>query len=106
MLSTSPALEIGAELKAADGSFVRPYLRVGATFFNDTDFALTSSFLAAPAGVQPFTIKSNFDDTYLDIGAGVDVMTLEGLDIKLNYEGRFSDDSEMHAGGAKVGIKF
>jgi len=106
VLSASPALEIGGESRSADGSVVRPYLRMGFTVLNDADFALTSSFLAAPAGVQPFTVTSRFDDAYLDVGAGVDLMTVDGLDVKLNYEGRFADDSEMHAGGLKVGAKF
>lgn len=51
-------------------------------------------------------MNSDFDYVDLDVGAGVDVLTVNGVDIKLNYDGRFSDDSEMHSSGARVGVKF
>ena len=85
---------------------MRPFVRAGVTVFNDAEFTLTSSFLSAPAGVAPFTVASEFDTVFLDVSAGLDVLTVDGLEIKLTYDGRFSEDSEMHAGGAKVGLKF
>lgn len=106
VFSASPALEIGAEWRGAYGSFVRPYARIGATFFNDADFSLTSSFIGAPAGVSPFTVSSDFDGAYLDLGAGVDVLNVSGVDIKLNYEGRMAKDSAIHAGGLKLGVQY
>jgi hypothetical protein len=42
----------------------------------------------------------------LDISTGLDVISVDGLNVKLNYDGRFSDDSDMHAGGVKVGVRF
>ncbi|HET6387800.1 autotransporter outer membrane beta-barrel domain-containing protein, partial [Hyphomicrobium sp.] len=106
VLSASPAIEIGAEWRRADGLLVRPFARVGVTFFDDATFALTSSFVGAPESVAPFTVRSEFDQTYLDIGAGLDVLGLGGIDIKLNYDGRFSDKSESHAAGIKAGVRF
>ncbi len=106
VLSVSPALELGGDYSVANGTIFRPYVRIGGTFYNDTNFSLTSSFLSAPSGVTPFTIKSEFDEAYLDASAGLDVLSVDGLEVKLNYDGRFSEDSEMHSGGAKVGVKF
>ncbi|MCC7251932.1 autotransporter domain-containing protein [Hyphomicrobium sp.] len=106
VFSASPALEIGGEWRGVDGSVTRPYVRIGGTFFNDTDFSLTSSFIAAPAGVTPFTVSSKFDDAHLDVSAGVDVLNVGGIDLKLNYDGRFAEDSETHSGGIKVGVKY
>jgi hypothetical protein len=34
------------------------------------------------------------------------IIAASGEPAKLTYDGRFSEDSEMHAGGAKVGLKF
>jgi hypothetical protein len=81
-------------------------VRAGITAANNADFSLTSSFLAAPAGVSPFTITSHFDSAYLDVAAGLDVIMTGELEIKLNYDGRFSDSSELHAGLLKAGVKF
>jgi outer membrane autotransporter protein len=105
VLSASPALEIGRDWTSDDLTF-RPFVRLGVSFMNDNDFSLTSSFIGAPAGIAPFTITSEFDNVALDLSAGVDVLSLGGMDIKLNYDGRFSDDSQMHAGGLKVSVPF
>jgi outer membrane autotransporter protein len=106
VLSARPAIEVGSEFRAADGSYVRPYLRIGGLFFDDNDFAVTSNFLSAPAGVSPFTVASKFDRSYFDIGAGLDLLTLDGINVKLNYEGLFSGHSDANSGGVKVGFKF
>ena len=105
VLSTTGAVEFGANFESDDGT-MRPYVRAGITAVNDAEFTLTSSFLAAPAGVTPFTIASQFDNAYLDVAAGLDVLTVNGLEIKLNYDGRFSDNSEMHGGSLKASAKF
>ncbi len=102
MLSASPAFEIGGQIQS--GTLVlRPFARIGATFFNDTTYETTASFIAAPG---QFTITSEFDKRYLDVAAGVDVLTKDGLDVKLTYDGRFSEHSDMHAGGIKASLPF
>lgn len=106
VLSVRPALEIGAEMRINAAILARPFMRVGGTFFDNNDFGLTSSFLGAPAGVGPFTINSKFDEAFLDVSVGVDVLSADGLEVKLNYDGHFSNNSEQHDGGIKVGVKF
>lgn len=104
MLSASPALEIGGQIRA--GILVlRPFARIGAaTFFHDAAYETNASFIAAPG--QTFTIESEFDKAYLDVVAGVDVLTLEGLNVKLTYDGRFSEHSDAHAGRIKASVPF
>ncbi len=55
---------------------------------------------------ERFTVQSAFDKVYGDVSAGVDLITLAGLDVKLNYDGRFGEHSELHSGGLKVGLHF
>jgi len=45
-------------------------------------------------------------DVELPRRAGLDVIMTGELEIKLNYDGRFSDSSELHAGLLKAGVKF
>jgi outer membrane autotransporter protein len=106
VLSASPAVEVGGDFKTTDGTVLRPFVRSGVTFYNDTDFALTSSFLEAPVGVAPFTVTSKFDNWSFDVSAGIDLLSIDGIEMKLAYDGRFSGNSEMHAGSGKVGVKF
>jgi hypothetical protein len=105
VLSTMGAVELGGNFEGESGT-LRPYVRAGITAVSDAEFTLTSSFLSAPAGITPFTIASRFDNMYLDVAAGLDVLTVNGLEIKLNYDGRFSENSEMHGGSLKASAKF
>jgi hypothetical protein len=105
VLSTMGAVELGGNFEGESGT-LRPYVRAGITAVSDAEFTLSSSFLSAPAGITPFTIASRFDNMYLDVAAGLDVLTVNGLEIKLNYDGRFSDNSEMHGGSLKASAKF
>jgi hypothetical protein len=103
ILAASPALEIGAQVQVG-GLVLRPFARAGATFFQDAVYETTASFIAAPG--QSFTIESEFDRVYFDVAAGVDVLNAAGVDVKLTYDGRFSEHSEMHAGGIKAALPF
>ncbi|MDQ8700066.1 autotransporter domain-containing protein [Hyphomicrobium sp. LHD-15] len=103
VLTASPALEIGAEMRAG-GLVLRPFVRVGATFFQDAVYETTASFISAPG--TSFTIGSEFDKHYLDLAVGVDVLNAAGVDVKLTYDGRFSEHSDMHAGGIKAALPF
>ncbi len=106
VLSASPALELGAQFGAPYGTLVRPYLRGGATFYDDPDFVLLASFEGAPSGIGPFRIATATDDVLANIGAGVDVIGAEGASFRLYYEGRFGDTVEQHAGGIKANLPF
>ncbi len=52
------------------------------------------------------TIGSEFDKRSLDVAVGVDVLNAAGVDVKLSYDGRFSEHSDMHSGGIKAAIPF
>lgn len=45
VLSATPALELGAQFGDPNGTPVRPYVRGGATLFDDPDFVLLASFV-------------------------------------------------------------
>ena len=106
VLSATPALELGTQFVTARGTLVRPYLRGGATIFDDPDFVVRASFAGAPSGVGPFRIATATDDLVGNVGAGIDVIDGRGRELKLFYEGRFGDLVEEHAGGVKASLPF
>ena len=106
VFSASPALELGAQFGGPSGTLVRPYIRGGATFFDDPDFVLLASFEGSPSGVGPFRIAANTDELVADLSAGVDVIGSEGASFRLYYDGRFGDTVEEHAGGIKATLPF
>ena len=106
VLSATPMLELGAQFGSSNGTLVRPYVRGGATLFDDPDFAVLASFESAPSGVGPFRIASSTDDVVADLDAGVDVIGGTGGSLRLYYEGRFGDTVEQHAAGIKGTLPF
>jgi hypothetical protein len=79
-------------------------VRAGGTFFDDATFDVTASFVAAPG--QFFTATQEFDDRYVDVTVGLDILTADGVDLKLTYDGRYSDNSTMLSLGAKAAVPF
>jgi uncharacterized protein with beta-barrel porin domain len=106
VLSVSPALEVGTQIRWTDGTLLRPYLRGGATFFGNNDFSLLVSFEGAPAGVGPFRIATKTDDAVADVGAGLDLIGRGGTELKLFYEGRIGDLVSEQSGGLKASVPF
>ena len=81
-------------------------MRGGATFFDNTDFALQASFEGAPSGVGPFRIATKTDDVVADVSAGIDLISMSGAELKLFYDGRFGDLIEEESGGVKASLPF
>jgi hypothetical protein len=106
-VSLQPAVEIGRELKRRDGTLVRPFAKVGVThFFSGTTPEISAVFQGAPAGVSPFTVKGDIDDTFADVSLGLDVLKEDGINFRLNYMGQFSGDMKNHGLGFKVAVPF
>jgi uncharacterized protein with beta-barrel porin domain len=106
VLSATPALELGVQFGSPGGTVVRPYVRGGATFFDDPDFVVLASFQGAPSGIGPFRIATATDDVVGNVGAGVDVIDRRGRELKLFYEGRFGDLVADHTGSIKASLPF
>ena len=106
VLSFSPALEIGGESRLADGTLLRPYVSAGLTIFSETEFALSSRFLAAPDSVEGFSTLTNIDRVVADVSAGLLVLGSSGMSVKLGYDGRFGETVREHGVGAKVTLPF
>jgi len=102
----APSLEIGTEWWLANGTLVRPYLRGGATWYENGNLALSASFLGAPAGVSPFTINTNLDDVMGTVGAGLDVINGNDAVLHLTYDGQFGATTQIQTVGLKGSARF
>lgn len=102
-----PAVEIGGEFALAGGTLLRPSLTVGLTqFLGDANPSLTASFAGTPASVAPLTVTSDFDETYLDLGAGLDILSRASIVGSIKAFGQFSDNTQSYGGSAKLAITF
>lgn len=100
-----PAVEIGATI--AQGGFeLRPYIKAGVTLLSEDSFDIEARFAAASTAVAPFRVTSNFDDTFATLDAGVQLFSTDGLNLRLNYQGKFGDDSHENGIDAKLSINY
>lgn len=100
-----PAVEIGATI--AQGGFeLRPYIKAGVTFLSEDSFDIEARFAVASTAVAPFRVTSNFDDTFATLDAGVQLFSTDGLNLRLNYQGKFGEDSHENGVDAKLSINY
>jgi hypothetical protein len=102
----APSLEVGTEWWLANGTLVRPFLRGGANWYANGDFAVTAAFLTAPAGTSPFTINTDMDDVMGVVGAGLDMITADDTALRLSYDGQLGETTQIHAVGLKGSVSF
>ncbi len=102
----APSLEIGTEWWMPNGTLIRPFLRGGATWYENGNLALSAAFLGTPAGLTPFTIHTNMDDVMGTVGAGLDVITDTDTVLHLTCDGQLGSDTQIHAVGLKGSARF
>ena len=105
IFSGGPAVEIGATVMAQGLAF-RPYAKFGLTFLSEDAFTTNARFAAAPETIAPFTTQMRFDDVFADVSAGVQWFSASGINLRLNYDGRFGDSSEQHGVDAKLTVNY
>ncbi len=103
VFSIAPSVEFGSEMAYA-GGVVRPFVRAGFTWLDTDEFTTTASF--ADAGGTPFEITSSIDDFVVDFAAGMDLIGDNGWVLRLQYDGRFGEDTQQHGGTAKLTAPF
>ncbi len=106
VVSVSPALEIGTELRFDSLAVLRPFIRAGVTWQDTDSFALSASFADAPQGVSPFSISTKFDRVLADLSAGVDVINTAGAVMRLQYDGRFGQETQQNSISLKGSVPF
>jgi uncharacterized protein with beta-barrel porin domain len=105
IFSAGPAVEIGATITAESLTF-RPYAKFGLSFLSGDNIATVARFASAPETIAPFTTQTRFDDVSADISAGVQWFSTSGINLRLNYDGRFGDYSEQHGVDAKLTVNY
>nr|NIQ94486.1 autotransporter outer membrane beta-barrel domain-containing protein [Desulfuromonadales bacterium] len=106
-VSLQPAVEVGQEIERPDGTLVRPWAKLGIThFLSGPTPQITAVFQGAPAGVAPFSVTGDVDETFADVSLGLDVLKEDGINFRFNYTGQFSEDMKNHGVGLKITIPF
>ena len=104
VFSATPALEIGTQWGHPGGILTRPYVRGGASFYNDASFPISAAFAAAP--VASFRTNGEIDDVLGNVSAGVSFLGVRGGVLTFSYDGAFGDTFVEHSASAKASMKF
>lgn len=105
-VSLQPAIEVGGERTLANGTVVRPHASLGLTqFLTDLEPGLTASFAGAPQ-LSGFTHTGDFDRTYVDLEAGIDIFTGTATTVRAGAFASFSENSESYGGSLRIEIAF
>jgi hypothetical protein len=106
VVSVSPMLELGSEYALALGGVVRPFIRGGVSWMDTGSFTTIASFTDAGAGASAFALVSTSDTVVGTVGAGLDFIAVDGMALRLQYDGRFGSETEQHTGTAKLSVPF
>lgn len=103
-----PAMEFGSEHRiGAAGTLLRHYVQLGLThFLSRPNGQVTATLQSAPAGVAPFTMKTEADQTYADVALGLDLLMRSGSTLRLDYSGQFSGSSAARGFSIKFAMPF
>jgi hypothetical protein len=66
----------------------------------------SSHRLRSPPGTGGFAIETTIDDLVADLGLGVDFISGSGSVLRVQYDGRYGDQTELHGGSAKISVPF
>lgn len=101
-----PGFEAGGQIRSVDNTIWRPYVRTGVMFFNNQSDTVTAAFTTAPSGVPGFSAVNTTDPYYAELEAGLHIMPKSGINVRLNYEGRFGEMLRQHSGSVKVSVPY
>lgn len=105
--SIRPSFEIGAEFGKGSDTTFRPYIDLGLVhFLSDMDGEIGATFVGAPEDVPAFYDRVSIGETFGEVNAGIDIFTDRRIDLKVGYQGRFSDEYTDHSGSLKFVYKF
>ncbi len=102
----SPALEVGGRVGLGGGYALRPFALAGVSVLSNDEWDVTTRLSSAPAGTAGFETTLPLDQVIGRVSAGVQLMGLQGADLRLTYDGEFSNHITSHAGALTVSVPF
>lgn len=102
----TPAVEFGGRIDLPDNVVLRPYLTLGASFASNDAWQTTARFLWAPATAAGFTTVTPLPDVLGNLDLGLQAVTRDNLEIKVEYGLNVGQDFVSQRGMARLAIHF
>ncbi|AJY48301.1 hypothetical protein TM49_17195 [Martelella endophytica] len=104
--AASPNIEIGSRYNFDSGQTLRLYGRLGMTFMSGDDWQTSAQFTSWSGAGNSFETSLQYDNTFATVAAGFQLTTLKNVDLRLEYEGHFSDKLTSSAGKVRLSVPF
>lgn len=105
-LVATPSVEIGGRVAVGETNTLRPYARVGLALSNQDDWTSEARLSSAPGGAGDFDSSVPIDEVTAKVGAGLQLTTRRGLELRLQYDGQFSSNVTSHGGSLRLALPF
>jgi hypothetical protein len=102
----TPALELGGRVNLADGTVLRLFTTAGVSLLSQGQWRQDSQLIAAPAGSGRFSSIVKTDQVVGRFAAGVQVFATDRLELRLQYEGEYSQNLTGHGGALTFAYRF
>ena len=104
-IAFSPTLEIGGRVNMANGYVLRPYGSVGVSAYSNSEWT-ASARLQGGLGAGSFTTSIATDPVVARLSAGLQLMATSGFDLRLTYDGAFSEHTVSNALSLRAALRF
>lgn len=94
----TPAIEFGLRKDLTESTVLRSFISAGVDVRTDTQWRTTTRLLGAPATVDGFTTIVPQARAAARVGAGLQLFAGDNLDLRMQYDGSFSDRATSHGG--------
>ena len=106
-IALSPAVEVGGEFGDPAGTLFRPRVSLGLTrYLDDPAMVVDARFAGAPPTAGGFTFADDAARTRFNLEAGIDVLSVRGIDLRLNAAAQWDNQSVSYAGFAGLSYAF
>jgi hypothetical protein len=105
-VTITPGVEIGVTKRLDETTAFRGFVRGGVTFAPSNTWTAETQFLAAPQGLPAIKIMEDFDPVVAKVDAGVMLVTKEGAQVQVNYNGAFGEATYQHEVRGGLTLRF
>ena len=106
VFAATPGARVGTRADIGPGRQLDLHVGAGASFLHGNNFATSAAFTTVSAEAGAFQTRLDNDNVAARLTAGLQLVTVRGFDIQLQYEGRLSSRQTDHGGQAKLTYRF
>jgi hypothetical protein len=106
VLAATPDLRVGSRFGLGPQTAAKVYVGGGISFLHGNKFEVDSRFASISNATSSFRSTFNNDNVVGRFTAGIDIQTIAGIDLSIQYQGRHSRNQNEHGGQARLAYRF